>query len=97
MRLSEHPNITVRFSGEIENPLRVWRAMRVTPIKLMSAVCGATIEPYQIAVLYTPSRQNPSMKFAGKIVYGKKFRKTMIAKSNHKYFLYVKTFKYTNL
>ena len=67
------PNITVQFSGEIDHPFQVRRAISATPISLISAVCGATIEPYQIVVLYTPSQQNSNMKFAGKIVYGKKF------------------------
>ena len=67
------PNITVQFSGEIDHPFQVRRAISATPISLISAVCGATIEPYQIVVLYTPSQQNSNMKFAGKFVYGEKF------------------------
>ena len=72
-RLYGPANITVKFSGEIENPFQARRGISVAPIDLISAVSGATIEPYQIMVLYTPSQQNPNMRFAGKIAYGKKF------------------------
>ena len=63
-------NITVQISGNIENLFQIQRG---TPIDLLSNAVGATIEPYQIVVLYTPSQQNSNMKFAGKFVYGEKF------------------------
>ena len=75
MQLSPFPewiNITAQVCGNIDsNPIEIWG--RLTPIDLISAAAGSTIDHYQIAAFYTPSRQNPNRKFAGKIVYGKKF------------------------
>ena len=66
-------NITLQVGSHIENPLSSERLMTITPIDAISAVAGATIDHYQIVAFYTPSQQNPNMKFAGKIVYGDNF------------------------
>ena len=78
MQLSPFPewiNITAQVCGNIDNPFKSARLILggLTPIDLISAAAGSTIDHYQIAAFYTPSRQNPNRKFAGKIVYGKKF------------------------